>query len=91
MMHVLKVIYILRQDINVPENRDTHAEFVTEMQPEHGGTGMRSRAQIEATLRRFGASRAAGYTEGHRVTQQSDEYACKCGARWPVSDGKEHP
>lgn len=51
----------------------------------------RSRAQIEATLRRFGASRAAGYTEGHRVTQQSDEYACKCGARWPVSDGKEHP
>lgn len=87
MMHVLKVIYILRQDINVPENRDTHAEFVTEMQPEHGGTGMRSRAQIEATLRRFGASRATQ----HQIMRQDDEYACKCGARWPVSDGKEHP
>lgn len=27
----------------------------------------------------------------HSVRQESDEYACKCGARWAVSDGEEHP
>jgi len=27
----------------------------------------------------------------HAVRQESDEYACACGARWPVSEGEEHP
>lgn len=27
----------------------------------------------------------------HTRTRQQDEYACSCGARWPVEDGDEHP
>lgn len=27
----------------------------------------------------------------HHVSRQSDEYACSCGARWPVDEGEEHP
>jgi hypothetical protein len=30
-------------------------------------------------------------TSTHHVRQETDEYACKCGMRWPVSDGEEHP
>jgi dCTP deaminase len=27
----------------------------------------------------------------HSVRQENDEYACSCGRRWDIRDGKEHP
>lgn len=27
----------------------------------------------------------------HSVRQEGDEYACRCGTRWDVSEGEEHP
>ena len=27
----------------------------------------------------------------HNVRQESDEYACSCGARWDTSEGSDHP
>lgn len=48
---------------------------------------MRNRAPYESYRNRPG-----GLTKPiHQIMRQDDEYACKCGARWPVSDGKEHP
>lgn len=31
------------------------------------------------------------YGGAHHVRQESDEYACSCGMRWPVSEGEDHP
>jgi len=27
----------------------------------------------------------------HTIRQEGDEYACRCGRRWDVSEGNEHP
>lgn len=27
----------------------------------------------------------------HTVRQESDEYVCRCGTRWDVTEGEEHP
>lgn len=27
----------------------------------------------------------------HNIRQEGDEYACRCGTRWDVSEGEEHP
>ena len=27
----------------------------------------------------------------HRIARQGDEFACSCGARWDVCEGKAHP
>lgn len=45
------------------------------------------RSLAERNHRAFGKRKA----QEHHITRQGDEYACKCGRRWDVQDGSDHP